>query len=311
MSPHADATLYANAAEVDAQGRVANEGIWTSGDRGDSWTLLDRSTSENVVDIVAVSPLDSATLYGRARGGLRVSTDGGKTWVVRGQGLPAATPDQVRGNIYSIAANPRRRGMLWAIVADAIFKTEDEGQTWTAVLREFVNADGSRLEPRFLNVTAAANGTTVYAGSLNGAFSSVDGGATWRRGMARDTVYLVEADPSDSRLAYAKSYPSRLVKTTDGGATWAEVQISGVTRTPVESVAISVARPHRVYVATSVEPVPLVVRFTRSARDVLGLDMATYLRLARVDAAAIGPAGHVGIVTSEEPPRLTVLVPRR
>ena len=66
--------------------------------------------------------------------------------------------------------------------------------------------------------------STVYAGTDEGVFKSVDAGASWsaiNRGLASRTVYALAVDPSHTDVLYAGCIQSGGVfKSIDGGGTW-------------------------------------------------------------------------------------------
>ncbi len=91
--------------------------------------------------------------------------------------------------------------------------------------------EGSRIKAIAVD---PANEDIIYAGSYYsddeggyGLFKSTDGGASWYKTSAQDTcdeVTDIAIDPTDSDILYystAGSYTSRILKTIDGGQTWA------------------------------------------------------------------------------------------
>ena len=62
----------------------------------------------------------------------------------------------------------------------------------------------------------------VLAGTLAGAFGSVDGGATWAvaAGLAGVRVDAIVFDPASPQTVYAAGSGGTLAKSLDGGTTW-------------------------------------------------------------------------------------------
>jgi len=94
-----------------------------------------------------------------------------------------------------------------------------------------VNTGLTNLEIHSLAIDPA-NSTTVYGGTQNGLFKSLDGGATWRASGLSDTAttHLV-IDFVNPSILYAATQITRtgyfcyervLFKSTDGGATWSD-----------------------------------------------------------------------------------------
>ncbi len=85
------------------------------------------------------------------------------------------------------------------------------------------------------------NANMLYAGSNNGGiWKTTDLGASWtalNETLAFPAITSIAIDPVDPNLLYAvtaaRTYPSRLLRSTDGGATWAETSITASGRTLV------------------------------------------------------------------------------
>ena len=109
----------------------------------------------------------------------------------------------------------------------------DGPELWRELRAEWraVNTGLTNLEIRSLAIDPA-NSTTVYAGTHNGLFKSLDGGATWRSSglPERATTHLV-IDFVNPSILYAATQITRtgyfcyervLFKSTDSGATWSD-----------------------------------------------------------------------------------------
>lgn len=74
---------------------------------------------------------------------------------------------------------------------------------------------------------ALANPPAVYAGTSSGFFKSVDGGA-WNfldfGSDRRFSVFSIAIDPRAMETVYAGTYDSSVLRTTDGGASWAFIE---------------------------------------------------------------------------------------
>jgi photosystem II stability/assembly factor-like uncharacterized protein len=128
---------------------------------------------------VAESPLQKDLIWtGSDDGLIHVTTDGGKNWT---NVTPKAMPEW--GTVSMIEASPYETGAAYVAVqrhkmddvTPYIFKTADFGKTWTAI------ADGI---PAGAYVHAVREDHKrkglLYAGTENGVFFSLDGGAHWQ-----------------------------------------------------------------------------------------------------------------------------------
>jgi photosystem II stability/assembly factor-like uncharacterized protein len=138
-----------------------------------------------------------------------------------------------------------------------LFKTTDEGQTWTAISPDLTRHDASTLGPSggpithdqtgvetYATIFAVApsrlDGNLIWTGSDDGlVYVTRDGGKNWSNVTPRDLtplsrVSLIEASPHDAGTAYiaANRYQAAdrgayVYKTTDFGKTWTKI-VNGV-----------------------------------------------------------------------------------
>jgi photosystem II stability/assembly factor-like uncharacterized protein len=180
-------------------------GIYKSGDGGETWTYVGLPNSERVAKII-VSPTSSDTVFAAVPGalwsdsperGLYKTADGGKTWniILKGAnvstGASAIAIDPVDPNkMFAAMWDFRRKGWTFrsggegpgAPSGSGLFRTADGGATWTEITPE--NAKGFPKKPygRIAVAIAPSNAKRVYAfvESIDSAlFVSDDGGATW------------------------------------------------------------------------------------------------------------------------------------
>jgi len=214
-------------------------GIYKSGDGGETWTSAGLPNSERVAKIV-VSPTNSDTVFAAVPGalwsdspdrGLYKTTDGGKTWkmVLKGANLSTgasgialdpADPNKMFAALWDF----RRKGWTFRSGGDGptapsgsgLFRTADGGATWTEITPE--NAKGFPKKPygRIAVTIAPSNAKRVYAfveSTESALFVSDDGGATWDK---RDkSNWMVWRPFYFANLIVDPKNPDRLFK-TDG-----------------------------------------------------------------------------------------------
>jgi photosystem II stability/assembly factor-like uncharacterized protein len=128
--------------------------------------------------------------------------------------------------------------MYVALGTGGVFKTENQGTTWSPVFEKEAVASVGAIEvwPKNPDVVWAGTGEANSRNSSswgNGVYRSSDGGGTWRHlGLDNThTIGRIVADPNDSNTVYVAalghlwgSNPERGVyKTSDGGRTWSLV----------------------------------------------------------------------------------------
>lgn len=128
--------------------------------------------------------------------------------------------------VNTIAVEPAVPATLYVGTEDGqVLKSLDKGQTWTPVL---TTTTGTWI----INMTLSADKPeTLYVGTSAGTvFRSNDGGGAWLElGPVLDATYVnhLALDPLDSETAYIcdADHPY-LYKSTDGGASWAAVNVA-------------------------------------------------------------------------------------
>ena len=131
-------------------------------------------------------------------------------------------------NVSILTVDPGSPNTLYAVIAGpasgscGLFKTNDAGETWKAVVE--VNQLGCisalAIDPR--------NSAVLYAGSRSGAFKSVDGGLSWSS-LGLPGTASIAISPSQSNILYAGTYSDRLYKSIDSGATWNVTRVQAPT----------------------------------------------------------------------------------
>lgn len=213
----------------------------------------------------AIDPRDSEVVYAAASvGGLWKTTDGGQTWesltdgqvplVYGGIVMDPQDPD----TLYALLGEfDGQVSSTYGFLANGLMRSRDAGATW-----ELIGAD----EFNAASVTALVFGEdgTMYAstGQLQvyeappdqpdfGIFTSTDGGDTWERILScsdfaicwpqdlfpNTTVFaylggFMDLDLSGdgtlyASLCYVECYGVMLLRSTDGGETWDELDLSG------------------------------------------------------------------------------------
>lgn len=174
--------------------------------------------------------------FSRYKGSLTVSTDGLASWQVVAKGLPAT------GVPTDLMLDPRspagKRTLYAAFVGKGIYKSMDDGQTWTAKndgISGNLNAwrlvqlpDGTL----YLLVCRGLEGETVLDGAL---YVTTDGAEHWQHMTLPAGVNFpndLAFDPQNPQRMYLATWPTLanerehgggLYRTDDGGKTWANV----------------------------------------------------------------------------------------
>jgi Beta-propeller repeat len=205
--------------------------VFRSDDRGITWTRASEELPLLPVRALAVAEGMPATLYAATQVGLYRSRDGGATW----------TDAQLWGSVTALVVAPGSPSTVFAGLGQessptGVFKTTDGGDSWTDTgLSAGINA-------------LAMSGTTLYAATVNGVFSSA-GGEGWtpaNTGLPTQVLALA-ADPLEPAVAYAGTMEG-FFKTTSSGGDWQpDPALTGVA---IAAVAIAETDPLTVFVTS-------------------------------------------------------------
>ncbi len=141
--------------------------LWRSTDGGLRWEPIAPAPEGDIVGFIAHPTKADGLLLWRRWGGLLVSTDGGRTWQRRDNGIPAGTQWQRPQPLSSIGPQllaffiPPDQPEVWWAGRDGggVFTSTDEGRTW----RDATGDLGDTLVYSFARL-----GTGLVAGSGNG-----------------------------------------------------------------------------------------------------------------------------------------------
>ncbi len=104
------------------------QGLFISNDAGQSWEHVDRGPSDMYVKAIAQDPRDAAVVVIGSNQFIFRSTNGGRTWVRRGGGLPS-------GDFTSVVMNPTNPDEVMAAEYSrgGVYRSTDKGYTWERI----------------------------------------------------------------------------------------------------------------------------------------------------------------------------------
>ncbi len=219
-----------------------------------AWTLV-TSLESSKAQCLAVDPHDGDVAYaGLREGGVRRTTDGGRTWVDCGLPAPA---------VFSLAVSPADGAVYAGTEPSALFRSDDGGRTWgelTALL-ELPSRPTWRFPPRpwtshvrWIAPSPHDADLLLVGIELGGLMRSRDRGASWqdhRPGAQRD-VHSLAWHPRVGGRAY-EAGGGGSAWSDDGGDTWTPAD-TGRDRNYTWSVTVEPDDADAWYVSASTGP---------------------------------------------------------
>ncbi len=215
-----------------------NGGVVISEDGGRTWRVADENLPPSAATHIVLdpaSPVDARVLYMTAYGrGVYKTTDGGKNWTLKNNGIVQKDPMAWRlerasdGTLYLVVARRTEDGSIGNDGDGALYRSRDGAETWEPVpLPEGVNGpNGLAVDPADTRrlYLAAWGRRTPDGAEGGGIFLSTDGGASWKHVLSRDQhIYDVTIDPRN-RTLYACGFESSAWRSRDRGATWERIR---------------------------------------------------------------------------------------
>jgi hypothetical protein len=233
---------------------AAGDGIAALTERAGGWTV-EWLLREPETACLAVDPADPNTVYaGSQAGGVRRSTDGGRSWVDCGLPEPG---------VFSLAVSAAGGAVYAGTEPSRLFRSDDRGESWRALdgLLELPSRPTWSFPPRpwtshvgWIAPSPHDAGLLLAGIELGGLMRSTDGGETWddhRPGAQRD-VHCLAWHPKVAGRAY-EAGGGGAAWSEDGGATWRPAD-DGRDRNYTWAVAVDPDDPDCWYVSASTGP---------------------------------------------------------
>ncbi|HWQ21331.1 MAG TPA: stalk domain-containing protein [Clostridia bacterium] len=162
------------------------------------------------------------------------------------------------GQVHAVLVDPVNPGTVFAGTDRGLFRSTDRGSAWEQYGTGIKTGSSTTL--KVFALAASPDGGRLYAGTSAGAFWSADRGATWSQGSGMLSgsgiiryYYVIAAlavDPAHPQTVYAGDSgmmtEGRVLKSTDGGATWT-TSASGISTHNVKALAVHPVRSSTVY----------------------------------------------------------------
>jgi photosystem II stability/assembly factor-like uncharacterized protein len=227
------------------------DAVYKSPDGGQSWSPYNAGLKEHVsvVNQFVFHPTDPDTIYTATTVGVFRSKDGGRLWVERMHGMKEVH------YVVTIAVDPHNSDVMYAGTTGGVYKTTDGTANWQLVNNGLIpkeKLDAAMALGVNSVVTDPARPGTVYAGTTNGLFKTVDAGASWKRiekGLADTYISVLLVDPLTPDILYAGTRRG-VHKTIDAGENWTGAN-DGLTSLNIRAMALSPPEPQTIFAGTN------------------------------------------------------------
>ncbi len=240
---------------------------------GLSWRLVGPFRGGRALAISGAPGSPEKFYFGAVGGGVWESDNAGRTWKPIFDSVSTAS-------IGALAVAPSNPNMIYVGTGEAdmrgdiqqgdgMYKSVDGGRTWSHIGLEDTRQIGKVvIDPGNPDIVyVAALGHQYGPNEERGVFKTTDGGKTWTKVLYKNpNVGAIDLamDPRDSGTLYASMWQTRrppwsayppsngpgsgLYKSTDGGATWTQIQDNGLPAFVGRiGLTIPASQPNRVY----------------------------------------------------------------
>ena len=221
-------------------------GVYRSTDGGANWTFLNLYPFANTIVADPVATNTVYVLYGNQLG---KSTDAGATWSF----APPVANASI--NCADLAISKQNNNVLYLAATQGVYKSVNGAASWTTIVSG-LPVDSSGNVNAYSVAVDPFNNAVAYLATPSGAYKTTNGGASWfvinsgmpLNGSAVYPVTIVKTDQTNSNIVYARTdyNNGRIMRSTNGGATWVQTPTGGVWNN-AQGILIDPVTPTTIY----------------------------------------------------------------
>jgi photosystem II stability/assembly factor-like uncharacterized protein len=221
------------------------QGVFRSTDNGKHWQQISPAGSLEIHEIesLAVDPVDPQIIYAGTWHLPWKTTDGGAHWRSIKEGIIEDS------DVFSILIDPKRPQIVYASACSGIYKSTNSGEQFKGgvTLNKLQGIPASSRRTRKL-MQDPLHLETVYAGTTEGLFRTLDGGVQWDRMTGPDVIVNdIFVDPKDSGHILLATDRGGVLSSNDFAVSFHATN-AGFSARQVTAYAADPRNPARVYV---------------------------------------------------------------
>jgi photosystem II stability/assembly factor-like uncharacterized protein len=210
--------------------------------------------------VLPSDPTNNTWLAGAAGGGIWKTTNSGDSWVYKSTNFPTlaiATMVQAKGSPGVIYAGTGE-DLGGGIIGDGIFKSTDDGETWSQIASTSSDARFNYVTRIVVNpddantMVVCTTGVGSNAGDKDSyILKTTDGGTSWTQVHHEASVRIdqVVRDPSNFNILYASINEKGIYKSIDAGDTWTNSSTGIVGLNGRMEIGIAPTNTSRIYLS--------------------------------------------------------------
>ncbi len=188
-------------------------------------------------------------MYAATTVGVFRSSDGGRTWTERMQGMTEIN------FVVALAIDPDHPNIMYAGTTGGVYRTKNATESWEKITTGMVAFD-AKMASMALGINRIridpTNTDVVFAGTTQGLFTSTNQGDQWEKiDTSLGDIYIsdIQLDPSNTQTIYMAT-SGGLQKSLDGGENW-QLKMAGINATSIRTIEINPKDPQTLYAGTN------------------------------------------------------------
>ncbi len=216
------------------------EGIWKSENSGEDWKQIESATMpDTAIDSMAIDPRDDNTIYAGTWWRAYKTTDGGKNWRLIKNGMIDDS------DVFAITINPRNNDHIIASACSGIYESFNKGELWRKI--QGIPSQSRRTRDILQHPTIPG---TVYAGTTEGFWMTVNGGKSWALTTQKDLeINSIAVHPDEPNRVFIGTNNYGVMVSNDGGRNFTPTNENFTSRFAY-TITADIEQPNRLYATT-------------------------------------------------------------